>query len=408
MKRSFGKAGGIPAILALGAALLASAACDKADTEDSAAAEVTYFSLTPRPATLTSELAGRTVPYMVAEVRPRVGGIILERRFVEGSDVREGDVLYQIDPSLYQAEYDRAVAALEQARATENSAALLAGRYREATRTHAVSRQDLDNAAAAHARAVARTAAAEAELEAAAIDLRHTAVTSPISGRIGWSSVTPGALVTGDQPDALATVQQLDPIYVDVAQSSAELLRLRKALASGLLTSGGPDATRVLLTLEDSSLYRNARSDPPGEPVAGLLKFSEVTVEESTGVVTIRAVFPNPDGVLLPGMYVRAVIEEGVNDKALLIPKASVTRNNRGQPTVYILSRRESGSPDLYDVRTVVPVVDRVMGDHYLVTAGPAAGDLIVLKGTALIRSGKPVKGVPDPDYAYGKSGASP
>jgi membrane fusion protein (multidrug efflux system) len=386
----------------LGAVLLAAASCDRTTGENPLPAEVTYFRLTPGQATLTCELAGRTVPYTVAEVRPRVGGIILERLFEEGSDVREGDVLYRIDPSLYQAEYDRAAAALEKARAGEASAALLAGRYKAASRTNAVSRQDYDNAAAAHARAAAQASAAEAELEAAAIDLRHTEVTSPISGRIGGSSVTPGALVTRDQPAALATVRQIDPMYVDVAQSSAELLRLRKALARGRIESGGPEAMRVRLLAEDGSLYRTPGTNPPGEPVSGLLKFSEVTVEQDTGVVTIRALFPNPDGALLPGMYVRAVIEEGVDNQALLVPKEAVSRNNRGQSVVFVLSPKESGPPDLYDVRTVVLNADRIMGDHYLVAGGPAAGDLIVLKGKEKIRSGKPVKGAPDrsPDSA--------
>jgi membrane fusion protein (multidrug efflux system) len=406
----------VPAFLLLAAMLFTAVSCG-ADTESSPAPEVTWFRLTPRPATLTSELAGRTVPYTVAEVRPRVGGIILERLFEEGSEVHEGEVLYRIDPSLYQAEYDRAAAALERARAGEASSALLAERYKTASRTNAVSRQDYDNATAAHARAAAQAAAAEAVLEAAAVDLRHTAVSAPVSGRIGWSSVTPGALVTGDQPDALATVQQLDPMYVDVAQSGAQLLRLRKALAAGRLKSGGPDAARVRLTLEDGSLYKDAQS----EAVAGLLKFSEADVEQSTGVVTIRAIFPNPDGTLLPGMYVRAVVEEGVNEQALLVPKEAVSRNNRGQLTVFVLSPRDSGngggapgtppasaeSPGrsanatvsasgLYDVRTVVLNADRMMGDHYLVAGGPAAGDMIVLRGKEKVRSGKPVKGAPD------------
>jgi membrane fusion protein (multidrug efflux system) len=414
----------VTAFLLLAAALVTSVSCGGADTETTPAPEVTWFRLTPQPVTLTSELAGRTVPYTVAEVRPRVGGIILDRLFEEGSEVREGDVLYRIDPSLYQAAYDRAAAALEQARAGEASAALLAARYKTAARTNAVSRQDYDNAAAAHARAAAQAAAAEAVLEAAAVDLRRTAVSAPVSGRIGWSSVTPGALVTGDQPDALATVQQIDPMYVDVTQSGADLLRLRKALAAGLLKSGGPEAARVQLTLEDGSLYKNAQ----GEPVAGLLKFSEVDVEPSTGVVTIRAIFSNPDGILLPGMYVRAVIEEGVNEQALLIPKEAVSRNNRGQLTVFVLSPRasangggSSGAPQassgssgqsadaalpssvLYDVRTVVLTVDRIMGDRYLIAGGPAAGDMIVLQGKERIRSGKPVKGVPDPDRAGNK-----
>jgi membrane fusion protein (multidrug efflux system) len=407
----------VTVFLFLAAALFTAVSCGGADTESSPAPEVTWFRLTPRPVTLSSELAGRTVPYTVAEVRPRAGGIILERLFEEGSEVREGDVLYRIDPSLYQAEYDRAAAALEQARAGEASAALLAARYKTAAGTNAVSRRDYDNAAAAHARASAQVAAAEAVLEAAAVDLRHTSVSAPVSGRIGWSSVTPGALVTRDQPEALATVQQIDPMYVDVAQSGAQLLRLRKALAAGRLKSGGAEAMRVQLTLEDGSLYKDAQ----GEPVAGLLKFSEVDVEQSTGVVTLRAIFPNPDGILLPGMYVRAVVEEGVNEQALLVPKEAVSRNNRGQLTVFVLSPKESGNVDtasaapqtaadrtaqsanatvpasgLYNAHTVVLNADRVMGDRYLVAGGPAAGDMIVLRGKEKIRSGKPVKGRSD------------
>ncbi|MDR1489738.1 MAG: efflux RND transporter periplasmic adaptor subunit [Desulfovibrio sp.] len=387
---------------ALCLALLFSAACDKVEQTDQSLPEVTFIVAQAQNVTLTSELPGRTSACLVAEVRPQVSGIILQRLFVEGSEVKRGDVLYQIDPSLYQAAYDNAKAGLEKARANQQAADLLAGRYSEVVQVNAVSRQDYDNALAAQAQAGAELKAAQAALEAAAINLQYTRVTAPISGRIGRSSVTPGALVTQNQPIPLAVIQKLDPMYVDVSQSSEKLLRLKKDYASGRLKSGGADGTRVALRLEDGSLYQSAASEKRGEetpkPIYGLLKFSEVNVEQSTGTVTIRAVFPNPEGVLLPGMYVRAVLEEGIQENAILLPREAIVRNNRGQPVVRLLTKNSTleNEQDIYNVNSVILGATRAIGDRWLIPHGVKAGDLVLFEEKSKILSGKPVKGAAD------------
>ncbi|MDR2800476.1 MAG: efflux RND transporter periplasmic adaptor subunit, partial [Desulfovibrio sp.] len=359
--------------LALCPALLFSAACDKGEQKAQSLPEVTYMVAQAQNVTLSSELPGRTSACLVAEVRPQVSGIILQRLFTEGSEVKRGDVLYQIDPALYQAAYDNAMAGLEKARANRQAADLLTSRYSEVVQVNAVSRQDYDNALAAQAQAGAELMAAQAALEAAAINLQYTRVTAPISGRIGISSVTPGALVTQNQPVPLAVIQKLDPMYVDVTQSSEKLLLLKKDYASGRLKSGGTDGARVALRLEDGNLYQGAVSEKGGEaapkPVWGLLKFSEVNVEQSTGTVTIRAVFPNPGGVLLPGMYVRAVLEEGIQENAILLPREAIVRNNRGQPVVRLLTENSTleGGQDMYNVNSVVLGAIRAIGDRWLI-----------------------------------------
>lgn len=397
------------------AALLFLPGCDKQQAPQSQLPAVTFMQVSTKTVTLTSELSGRTSPFMISEVRPQVSGIIQQRLFVEGSDVKQGEVLYQIDPSLYQAAFDNAKATLQKAEANEVAARLLAERYQKVVRVSAVSKQEFDNAVAAHGQAKAEVAAARAALDTARINLEYTRVTSPVSGRIGRSTVTPGALVTQNQANPLATVQQLDPMYVDVTQSSTDLLRLRRAFESGALRSSGEAAMQVSLILEDGTTYvsRVPRKDPAtGEPlrdangrelfdlapVIGTLKFSEVTVEQSTGVVTIRAVFPNPEGTLLPGMYVRAILEEGVSENAILIPQKTVIRNNRGLPVVQVLFKDETNKDQegVYSLEARTITVDRSIDNQWLVTNGLKEGELIVLEGLTKVQAGKPVNGVPE------------
>ena len=403
-------------LLAGAAAALFLTGCGEKPAPKPALPTVTYLRVRAEPVLLTSELPGRTAAFMVSEVRPQVSGIIQQRLFVEGSDVEEGEILYQIDPSLYEAAFDRAKATLRKAEANEVAAGLLAERYRQVVKVSAVSKQEYDNAVAAHGQALAEVAAARAALDTARINLDYTRLTSPVSGRIGRSTVTPGALVTQNQPAALATVQRLDPIYVDVTQSSADLLRLRRAFASGALKSSGEGAMQATLKLEDGTLYtqRAPKKDPAtgellrdanGEllydaaPVIGSLKFSEVTVEQSTGVVTIRAVFPNPEGILLPGMYVHAILEEGISEKAILIPQKAVIRNNRGLPVVQVLSRDDAPTEKqsgVYLAEARILTIDRSIDRQWLVTDGLKEGELVVTEGLMKIRVGTPVKGEPD------------
>ena len=388
-------------------------ACGAEEPAGPALPEVSYITVATQSVTLTTELSGRTSAYTVSEVRPQVSGIIQERLFTEGADVKQGDVLYQIDPALYQAAYDNAKATLEKAEANEVAASLLAERYQKVVKVNAVSKQEYDNAVAAHGQAKAEVSAARAALDTAAINLQYTRVTAPVSGRIGRSTVTPGALVTQNQPAALATVQQLDPMYVDVTQSSAELLRLKRAYRAGQLKSSGDDALNATLLLEDGTPYmqRVPKKDENGQPaqgpdgqpqyelapVVGSLKFSEVTVEQSTGVVTIRAVFPNPENTLLPGMYVRAILEEGVKDNAVLIPQKAIVRNNRGLPTARVLTKNATmeGSSDVYNANTVILTIDRPIGPNWLVTDGLKEGDLLLVDGIQKVQAGKPVRAVP-------------
>ena len=480
--------------------------------------EVGVYVVAPRRVALTTELPGRTSAYLVAEVRPQVGGIVQKRLFTEGSEVKGGQVLYEIDPSSYRAAYANsqamlarakaghasakaartraeaayanavagragAIAALANARASLNRATateasakaalfgarsaqtgakaalsraeanavplrLRAERFKELVAINAVSRQDADDAVAAVRRADAEiqsaqasveateaqtagaeaalkaTAAdiegaeaavqraeagigsaeaavkgaqaeiegadaavkvaasdiqgAEAALESAGINLAHTEVTAPISGRIGRSEVSTGALVTANQLAALATIQQLDPVYVDVTQSTASLLRLKQSLARGELRTDGPDQAKVTLLLEDGSPY----------PLAGSLRFSDVTVDQSTGSVTLRTVFPNPKHILLPGMYVRAVLEEGVSDQAILVPQRGVTRDPAGNAVVLLVGAEEKVEPRV--IRA-----DRTIGDDWLVSEGLKAGDRVILEGSQKARPGTVVKAVP-------------
>ena len=325
-------------------------------------------------APLVSELPGRTTPFMVAELRPQVTGIIQKRLFAEGSTVTAGQTLYQIDPSTYQAVYDSAAANKARAEANLYNARLKAERYAELVDIEAVSKQANDDANAALKQAEADVAAARAAQDKARIDLDFTRVKSPIPGRIGRSSVTPGALVTANQPAALATVQQLDPIYVDLTQSSADLQRMRRNVASGKISLIGEDIP-VQLILEDGSLYEES----------GKLAFSEVSVDLGTGSVTLRASFPNPDGTLLPGMYVRARLVQGQTEQAIMLPHAAMSHDQRGNSIVMVVN-----AENMVEAR---PVQNRgVQGDKWIIIGGLAAGEKVIVEGLQKVRPGQPAQ----------------
>ena len=324
---------------------------------------------------LVVELPGRTAPYLIAELRPQVGGIVQQRAFAEGSEVRAGQLLYRIDAAPYQAAYDSAKASLARAEANLQVAKLTAERYAGLVRIQAVSKQANDDAQAALQLAQADIASAKAALDKARIDLDHTQVKSPISGRIGRSSVTQGALVTANQAAALATVQQLDPIYVDLTQSSADMLRIRRDLAAGTLQRNTNKAVPVTLMLEDGSEYGSE----------GSLAFSEVTVDESTGSVTLRARFPNPKGLLLPGMYVRARLPQGVRSEAILVPHAALTRDPRGKALVMVVDAESK-------VQTRPVQVVQSLDSQWLVTDGLQPGERIIVEGLQKIRPGASVQ----------------
>jgi membrane fusion protein (multidrug efflux system) len=327
---------------------------------------------------ITTELSGRTSAYLVAEVRPQVGGIIQKRLFIEGADVKAGEVLYQIDPAIYQAAYASAKAALARTEANLTTTRLKAERYQELVAIKAVSRQDFDDITAALKQAEADIEAGRAAVETARINLSYTRVTAPISGRIGKSSVTVGTLVTASQGTVLATIQQLDPVYVDVTQSSANLLRLQQSMASGNLKRDGTNRARVKLILEDGTKY----------PLEGALQFRDVTVDPTTGSVILRVVVPNPKGVLLPGMFVRAELEEGVNEKALMVPQQAVTRDPKGNPLMLTVDAQGK-----VQQRTIT--VDRAIGDKWLVSSGLAPGDRVIVEGIQKVKPGASVKVVP-------------
>ncbi len=327
--------------------------------------QVRFVTVQPQSVTLTTDLPGRTNAYRIAEIRPQVGGVILKRQFVEGHEVKVGEQLYQIDQAPYQASLDSARAALDKAEAAAVAASVLVTRYKPLSEARAVSRQDYDNAVSSDAQAKADVASAKASLETARINLKYTKVLSPITGRTGRSSVTEGALVTANQTTDLVVVQQLDPIYVDVVQ------RLKRELASGVLRKSGENQAQVKLYLEDGSLY----------PQVGKLKFAEVTVDQGTGSVTLRAEFPNPDGTLLPGMFVHEQIQEGVDASAILVPQQGVTHDFRGNPTVMVLTANKQA-----EVRVVK--TNRAIGDQWLISEGLQAGDEVIVQGQQSIKPG--------------------
>lgn len=365
------------AVLTFAATALVLAACGESTEAPPSAGkpQVSVVTLATRPVVLTTELPGRTSAYRVAEVRPQVSGIIKKRLFTEGGEVSANEQLYQIDPALYETSLDSAKAALARAQAQLKTASVLVQRYKPLTQTRAVSRQTYDDAVASRDQAAADVQSAKATLETARINLVYTKVLSPIEGIIGRSSVTEGALVTANQADALARVQQIDPIYVDVTQSSNELLRLRGALDSGLLQRGtDKDSARATLEFSNGQEYA----------LEGTLAFSEVTVDEGTDSVTLRAVFPNPDRKLLPGMFVRARILEGTAQQALLVPQRGVTRNQRGQPTALVVNGENK-------VELRVLKTDRTVGDQWLVTDGLKAGDKVIVEGLQSVQPGAEV-----------------
>ncbi|EAB8569459.1 multidrug efflux RND transporter periplasmic adaptor subunit AcrA [Salmonella enterica subsp. enterica] len=336
--------------------------------------EVGVVTLKTEPLQITTELPGRTVAYRIAEVRPQVSGIILKRNFVEGSDIEAGVSLYQIDPATYQATYDSAKGDLAKAQAAANIAELTVKRYQKLLGTQYISKQEYDQALADAQQATAAVVAAKAAVETARINLAYTKVTSPISGRIGKSSITEGALVQNGQASALATVQQLDPIYVDVTQSSNDFLRLKQELANGSLKQENGKAKVDLVT-----------SDGIKFPQSGTLEFSDVTVDQTTGSITLRAIFPNPDHTLLPGMFVRARLQEGTKPAALLVPQQGVTRTPRGDATVLVV-----GADNKVETRQIV--ASQAIGDKWLVTDGLKAGDRVVVSGLQKVRPGAQVK----------------
>ncbi|WP_341962409.1 efflux RND transporter periplasmic adaptor subunit [Pseudomonas sp. RC10] len=347
------------------AAALASLLSGCSKKEEAAAAappppQVGVVTIQAQPYTLVSDLPGRTTAYRVAEVRPQVNGIILKRQFTEGTDVKAGQQLYQIDPAVYEAN-------LNSAKATYDATSSLAGRYKQLINEQAVSRQEYDTA-------VGNAREAQAAVQTAEINLRYTKVYAPISGRIGRSLVTEGALVSNGQADAMATIQQLDPIYVDVIQSSSEMLRLRRELESGKLQKAGDNAAKVKLTLEDNSQY----------PADGKLEFSEVSVDQTTGSVTLRAVFPNPNHTLLPGMFVHARLQSGVNEQAILVPQQGITRDLKGTPTALVVNQDNK-----VELRTLV--ASRTSGADWVVDKGLSPGDRVITEGLQYVKPGAQV-----------------
>lgn len=340
--------------------------------------EVSFETVAPQKILLSTELSGRTSAFRIAEIRPRVNGLIQKRLFTEGSDVKADQVLYQIDPAPFQAELDNATAALAQAESKLPATRSRAERYHSLLANSALSQQDYDDAASALNQLKANIGSLQASVETARINLGYTKVTAPISGRIGKSSVTDGAIVTAYQATALATIQQLDPIYVDVPQSTAELLRMKNRLKEGLLNAQEKDRSKVRLILEDGTPYS----------LEGTLQFSDVTVDPTTGSVILRLVFPNPEGEILPGMFVKAVIREGVNEQALLLSQQGVSRDTKGNPYALIVNAENK-----VELRSLT--LDRAIGNQWLVASGLAPGDRVIVEGLQMLRPGTVVKATP-------------
>ncbi|HDZ35061.1 MAG TPA: efflux RND transporter periplasmic adaptor subunit [Pseudoalteromonas sp.] len=352
--------------------------CDQAAEQSQASAPkavpVGVLTLKSQALTLKKELPGRISAFQIAEIRPQVSGIVQSRLFVEGKEVKQGQALYQIDPATFEADLAASEASVARAQASIASSKSKASRYSELLKIKAVSQQDFDEADAAYKQANAELLTAKAQLKSAQINLDYSHVSSPISGQISKSSVTVGALVSANQSTALATVTQLDPIYIDLTQSSNELTKLKKAIASGALSADSTSQTDVELIMEDGSVY----------PHKGTLQFSEVTVDPSTGSVTLRAKFSNPEKLLLPGMYARASIVEGVKAGAILAPQRGVSRNTKGEPTAMVVSKENT-------VESRVLKVDRTIGSDWLVTDGLMDGDKLIVEGLQKIRPGAPV-----------------
>ncbi|EAR7792891.1 efflux RND transporter periplasmic adaptor subunit [Salmonella enterica] len=364
----------LPSFIIFSAALLAGCN-DQGDTQaHPGEPQVTIDVVETAPLAVTTELPGRTSAFRIAEVRPQVSGIVLKRNFTEGSDVEAGQSLYQIDPATYQADYDSAKGELAKSEAAAAIAHLTVKRYVPLVGTKYISQQEYDQAIADARQSDAAVVAAKAAVESARINLAYTKVTSPISGRIGKSNVTEGALVTNGQSTELATVQQLDPIYVDVTQSSNDFMRLRQSVEQGSLHKDSASST-VELVMENGQVY----------PLKGTLQFSDVTVDESTGSITLRAVFPNPQHSLLPGMFVRARIDEGVQPNAILVPQQGVTRTPRGDAMVMVVNDKSQ-----VEARNVVAA--QAIGDKWLISEGLKPGDKVIVSGLQKARPGVKVK----------------
>jgi membrane fusion protein (multidrug efflux system) len=367
------------ACIAAGLLLLGCSRSGPAGPQGMSAPEVSVMTVKTERLVLTTELPGRTAAFRVAEIRPQVNGLVQKRLFEEGSDVKEGQVLYRIDPAPFQAALDSAKASSARAEAALGSIRLRSERYGDLLTDKAVSRQDYDDTVAAMKQAEAQVLVSKAAVETASINLGYTKIKAPIPGRIGKSSVTEGALVAAYQPLALATIQQLDPIYVDVPQSTAELLQLKQRLADGRLSHDGEDQNKVTIIQEDGTPY----------PLEGTLEFRDVTVDPSTGSVILRIVVPNPEGMLLPGMFVRAVLREGANEKAVLVPQQTVRRTHKGAPFVLVADENDTAVMRML-------TLDRAIGDKWLVSSGLTAGDRIIVEGIQKVRPDMPVK-VVDP-----------
>ena len=366
----------VPGLAAIGV-LLAVAGCHPADkSKDKGPPEVGFAVLQPSSVTLDTELPGRITASRIAEVRPQVSGVIQRRLFAEGSLVHQGQPLYQIDSGLFRAAAEQAAANLASAEANAEATKAKADRYRPLAASQAVAQQDYTDAAAAARVAAASVAQGRAALATARINLRYTTVPAPVSGRIGRSLVTEGALATAGQTSPLAVISVLDPIYVDIQQSSADILRLRRQLASGNAT---PQTATVKLTLEDGSDYSEA----------GTLEFSEVTVDPATGTVTLRARFPNPQGLLLPGLFVRAKLTQAAQSKVILVPEAALTRDPRGNATVLLV-----GAGNIAKIHKIT--AERTLGTNWVVTEGLKPGDRLITQGLGKARPGKPVRPVPE------------
>ncbi|TDQ78702.1 efflux RND transporter periplasmic adaptor subunit [Paraburkholderia silvatlantica] len=339
--------------------------------------EVGIVTVQPTAVPVVSELPGRTSAFLVAQVRARVDGIVLRREFTEGAIVKAGQRLYKIDPAPYIAALNTAKATLAKAQANLVTQNALVSRYKVLVQANAVSKQDYDNAVSAQGQAVADVASGKAAVDTAQINLGYTDVVSPVTGQVGISQVTPGAYVQASAATLMSTVQQLDPMYVDVTQSSLEGLKLRRAIQEGRLSTNGPNAAKVSLVLEDGRVYAQK----------GKLQFSDITVDQTTGSVTVRALFPNADRVLLPGMFVRARIEEGINNNAFLVPQVGVLHDQKGQASVYVVGKDDKVVP--------TPIVTSgTQGQDWVVESGLQAGDRVIVQGTDKVKPGVQVKPV--------------
>jgi membrane fusion protein (multidrug efflux system) len=336
--------------------------------------EVGVVTLATGNVTTVADLTGRTAPTLIADVRPRVDGVVQSRRFKEGSMVQAGDILYQIDPSMYQATLDQATAQRESAQANLAAVEAKEARYKKLATTEVISKQDVDDITASALQAKASVHQSLAQQQAAQINFAYTRIVAPISGRIGRSTVTPGALVTANQQTPLATIQQLDPIYVDITQSSQQLLQLRRALSKGTVA---PANTAVKFRFEDGTAY----------PQLGTMEFAEIAVAEDTGTVTLRAKFPNPDGFLLPGMFVRVEVPQSVLKDAIVVPQQGIARGANGDATAFVV-----GPDNKVEERSVVAT--QAIRDKWLVTSGLKSGDRLIVEGSGKIKAGSTVKPV--------------